>query len=85
MCLYLSEVYGARTLLYADYKVLYGSGSILNIFCEVHVLFIVKTVSDDVFISGCHCEPQVLCTEIIPFMNLINITFHSPGQSKKIL
>ena len=45
MCLHLSEVYGARTLLYADYKVLYGSGSILNIFCEVHVLFIVKTVN----------------------------------------
>ncbi|XP_041358274.1 cell cycle checkpoint protein RAD17-like [Gigantopelta aegis] len=29
---------------------------------------------------GCHCEPEVLWTEIVPFMNLINITLHSPGQ-----
>ena len=39
MCLHLSEVYGACTLLYADYKVLYGSGSILNILWSACIVY----------------------------------------------
>lgn len=30
--------------------------------------------------KGYHWEPEVLCTEILPFLNLSNPTLHDPGQ-----
>ncbi|XP_048256560.1 cell cycle checkpoint protein RAD17-like [Haliotis rufescens] len=30
--------------------------------------------------KGYHWDPKMLCTEILPYMNLINVTLHSPAQ-----